>query len=299
MSRATVSVNLHPTVVPQLLRQPNLHLRHLAASHQHPRHAEVPRGFVNSPEQVRRGVLDEVRQIARTVGSRLLVRQILPRIRPPAARRAHDRLAWAAQTTRNTSGRHPNVVTRRPAPSGRVAKVPIACESGPRTFAAMTPFGCALALPLLLARYWWVRHQGGCYGRRDPNNFLTRHLLNMVIGISLGWVVTRVDYRTLRAYTPMVYGVVITMLLVCAEPQGTNPSTVQKPDRCLLDLRFSPVEFAKIIVILAMAMVLSSEMGRDRPSDRDVRQTLIWAAAPVASSCPAGPRNGAHHRHGL
>ena len=54
----------------------------------------------------------------------------------------------------------------------------------------------------------------------DPNSFLIKHLLNVVIGISLGWVVMRVDYRTLRAYTPLAYGVVITLLLVVLSPWG-------------------------------------------------------------------------------
>ena len=52
----------------------------------------------------------------------------------------------------------------------------------------------------------------------DPNSFLIKHLLNVVIGISLGWVVMRLDYRTLRAYTPLAYGVVITLLLVMVNP---------------------------------------------------------------------------------
>lgn len=183
---------------------------------------------------------------------------------------------------------HPNVVvvTRRPAPSGRVAKVADRMRLGATDFRRYDPvlFGCALALSLLGAVLVWSATRGRLLAADDdPNNFLTRHLLNMVIGISLGWVVTRVDYRTLRAYTPMVYGVVITMLLVVLSPVGTTINGAKAWITLPAGFTIQPGEFAKIIVILAMAMVLSErDVGRDRPSDRDVRQALIWAAAPVA-----------------
>ncbi len=183
---------------------------------------------------------------------------------------------------------HPNVVvvTRRPAPSGRVAKIANRVRSNATDIRRYDPvlFGCALALSLIGALLVWSATRGRLLAADDnPNNFLTRHLLNLAIGIVLGWAVTRVDYRTLRAYTPLVYGVVITMLLVVLSPIGTTINGAKAWITLPAGFTIQPGEFAKIIVILAMAMVLSErDVGRDRPSDADVRQALIWAAGPVA-----------------
>lgn len=183
---------------------------------------------------------------------------------------------------------HPNVVvvTRRPAPSGRVARIASRVRSNTTDIRRYDPvlFGCGLALSLIGAILVWSATRGRLLATDDnPNNFLTRHLLNLAIGIVLGWAVTRVDYRTLRAYTPLVYGVVITMLLVVLSPIGTTINGAKAWITLPAGFTIQPGEFAKIIVILAMAMVLSErDVGRDRPSDSDVRQALIWAAGPVA-----------------
>lgn len=183
---------------------------------------------------------------------------------------------------------HPNVVvvTRRPAPSTRVAKIADRVRTNATDFRRYDPvlFGCALALSLIGAILVWSATRGRLLAADDdPNNFLTRHLLNLVIGIGLGWVVTRIDYRTLRAYTPLVYGVVITMLLVVLSPLGTTINGAKAWITLPAGFTLQPGEFAKIVVILAMAMVLSErDVGADRPSDVDVRHALVWAAGPVA-----------------
>ena len=177
---------------------------------------------------------------------------------------------------------------RRPAPSGRVAKVADRMRSGATDFRRYDPvlLGCALALSLIGAVLVWSATRGRLLAMTMIPITSSRHLLNMVIGVSLGWVVTRVDYRTLRAYTPLVYGVVITLLLVVLSPFGTTINGAKAWITLPAGFTIQPGEFAKIVVILAMAMVLSSvTSGADRPSDGDVRQALIWAAAPLPSSC--------------
>ncbi len=183
---------------------------------------------------------------------------------------------------------HPNVavVTRRPAPSGRVARIADKVRTNATDFRRYDPvlFGCALALSLIGAVLVWSATRGRLLASDDnPNNFLTRHLLNLVIGVFLGWVVTRFDYRTLRAYTPLVYGVVITTLLAVLSPLGTTINGAKAWIALPAGFTIQPGEFAKIVVILAMAMILSErDVGSDRPSDSDVRQALVWAAGPVA-----------------
>ncbi|HRD09546.1 MAG TPA: hypothetical protein PLK66_01465, partial [Candidatus Nanopelagicaceae bacterium] len=41
----------------------------------------------------------------------------------------------------------------------------------------------------------------------DPEYYLKRQLINVIIGIALAYGTTLVDYRLLRAYTPVVWGV--------------------------------------------------------------------------------------------
>src|SRR4051812_14016704 len=41
--------------------------------------------------------------------------------------------------------------------------------------------------------------------RLDPQAFLKRHLMNVGVGVVLGLIVACVDYRSLRAYAPVLY----------------------------------------------------------------------------------------------
>ncbi|MFA7266159.1 MAG: rod shape-determining protein RodA [Candidatus Nanopelagicales bacterium] len=178
------------------------------------------------------------------------------------------------------------VVTRRPAPSGRVSKLTDRMRTNATDFRRydLVLIGCALALSLIGAVLVWSATRGRLLASdSDPNNFLTRHLLNLVIGVVLGWLVTKVDYRTLRAYTPVVYGVVITLLLVVLSPLGVTINGAKAWITLPAGFTLQPGEFAKIVVILAMAMILAErDVGMDRPSDTDVRASLVWAAGPVA-----------------
>ena len=51
----------------------------------------------------------------------------------------------------------------------------------------------------------WLKKPGDAVAAGDPLYFFKRHLLNMVIGIALGLVVSRIEYPQLRAYTPVLY----------------------------------------------------------------------------------------------
>lgn len=197
-------------------------------------------------------------------------------------------LRTRADDPKLTPPNHPNVVvvSRRPAPTGRATRLANRVRTNASEIRRYDPvlFGCALALSLIGAVLVWSATRGRLLAADDdPNNFLTRHLLNLVIGVGLGWVVTRFDYRTLRAYTPVVYGVVITMLLVVISPVGTTINGAKAWIALPAGFTIQPGEFAKIVVILAMAMILSErDVGLDRPSDVDVRHSLVWAAGPVA-----------------
>ena len=45
----------------------------------------------------------------------------------------------------------------------------------------------------------WFASQG-----LDPQYYLKRHIINIAIGLALGYATTLIDYRLLRAYTPIL-----------------------------------------------------------------------------------------------
>lgn len=177
------------------------------------------------------------------------------------------------------------VVTRRPQPSVRRTRLVKKVRANRVTLRRLdlTLLGLALALSLIGAMLVWSATRGRLLAADDdPNVFLTKHMLNLVLGLALGWVVTRFDYRTLRAYTPVVYGFVICTLLVVVSPFGTTANGTNAWIQLPMGFTLQPAEFAKITVILSMAMVLSErDVGRDMPAHSDVRHALMWAAGPV------------------
>lgn len=178
------------------------------------------------------------------------------------------------------------VVTRRPQPSGRGAAIARRVKANAISLRRLdlVMIGAALALSLIGAMLVWSATRSKLLDADDdPNSFLTKHMLNLVIGLALGWGVAKVDYRTLRAYTPLVYAVVITALLVVITPIGTTVNGAHAWIKLPAGFTLQPGEFAKIAVILAMSLVLAqSDIGYERPHDSDVWRALLWAAGPAA-----------------
>lgn len=145
-------------------------------------------------------------------------------------------------------------------------------------------FGAALLLSLIGALLVWSATRGRLIADGDdPQHFLVKHLINLILGLALAAVVVKVDYRVLRAYTPVVYGLVITSLLVVLTPVGTTINGAHAWISLPGGFTLQPGEFAKVAVILSMAMVLSErDLGREVPDARDVKFALAWAAGPMA-----------------
>lgn len=178
------------------------------------------------------------------------------------------------------------VVTRRPESTLKRTMVAKVVRENAMTIRRLdlTLLGAALSLSLIGALLVWSATKRRLLVQEDdPQAFLTKHLLNLVLGIALGFVVTRFDYRTLRAYTPIVYGVVMCTLLVTLTPIGSSVNGAHAWIALPAGFTVQPSEFAKIVVILAMAMVLSErDVGADVPKDKDVKAALLWAAGPIA-----------------
>ena len=159
-------------------------------------------------------------------------------------------------------------------------------HSRPSAFAGFDPIlTIAVALLLVIGTllvYAATRNWYAANGL-DPEYYLKRHILNILIGSLLAWGTTVIDYRLIRAYTPILWiiGVIgLTAVLIPGigvEVNGAN-AWIGLP----FGFQLQPAELAKISIIVGMSMILSERtLDTDAAQHRDVMQALIVAAIPV------------------
>ncbi len=117
----------------------------------------------------------------------------------------------------------------------------------------------------------------------DPTYYLKRHLINIFIGLVMAYGTTLIDYRLLRAYTPIVWGLGVLGLIAVLTP-GVG-STVNGAKAWIAlpgGFQIQPAELAKISIILGISMILAERngIGAD-PTDKDVLKALGVAAVPI------------------
>lgn len=117
----------------------------------------------------------------------------------------------------------------------------------------------------------------------DPQYYLKRHVINIVIGLALAWGTTIIDYRLLRAYTPYIWGLgVFGLLFVLIPGVGSEVNGAKAWIRLPAGLQIQPAEIAKISIIIGIAMLLSERThNNDAPSHQDVFKALGVAAIPI------------------
>lgn len=117
----------------------------------------------------------------------------------------------------------------------------------------------------------------------DPEYYLKRHVINILIGALLAWSVTLIDYRMIRAYTPVLWGVgVLGLLLVLIPGIGVTVNGARAWIGLPGGFQIQPAELAKITIIVGMALILSELHGnQEYPQSEDVLKALAVAAIPV------------------
>ncbi len=143
-------------------------------------------------------------------------------------------------------------------------------------------FGSALALSVIGSLLVWSATQGKLLEQGlDPQSFLKKNLFNLVVGIAFAVLVSRFDYRLLRAYTPILWGLSILGLLFVLV-HGSRINGAKAWIALPAGLNLQPAEFAKIAIILGMAMILSEKRdAENEPRDVDVAFALGVAAVPM------------------
>ncbi|CAB4680946.1 unannotated protein [freshwater metagenome] len=143
----------------------------------------------------------------------------------------------------------------------------------------------AVALLLVIGAFLVSASTRDWYGSQglDPNFYLKRHLINIVIGIFLAAMTAAVDYRLLRAYTPVLWGLAVIGLIAVLIPHvGDTINGARAWISLPGGFSVQPAEFAKLAIIVGMAMVLAEKRdGEKDPRNIDVLQALGVAALPV------------------
>jgi len=117
----------------------------------------------------------------------------------------------------------------------------------------------------------------------DPEYYLKRHILNILIGGLLAYGTTLIDYRLLRAYAPILWlisviGLIAVFIPGIGEEVNNSSAWISLPG----GFQLQPAELAKIAIIVGIAMVLSDrDQTQKDPSDLDVIKALVIAAIPV------------------
>jgi rod shape determining protein RodA len=138
-------------------------------------------------------------------------------------------------------------------------------------------FGLGIALVYSSTRQWFASNG------LDPQYYLKRHIINIIIGLLLAFGTTLIDYRLLRAYTPFVWGLGVIGLIIVLIPQlGSKVNGARAWISLPGGFQIQPAELAKISIIIGIAMILAEKHDHDSyPSNSDVMKALLVAAVPM------------------
>lgn len=117
----------------------------------------------------------------------------------------------------------------------------------------------------------------------DPQYYLKRHIINIIIGALLAFSTTIIDYRLLRAYTPVLWGFgVLGLIAVLIPGVGSTVNGARAWISLPGGFQIQPAELAKISIIVGISMVLSERVhDREEPTHKDVARALAIAALPI------------------
>lgn len=117
----------------------------------------------------------------------------------------------------------------------------------------------------------------------DPEYYLKRQIINVIIGLALAYGTTLIDYRLLRAYTPIVWGVgVLGLIAVLIPGIGSTVNGARSWIAFPGGFQIQPAELAKISIIVGMSLILAERVTSEHiTTDKQVAQALGVAAIPV------------------
>jgi rod shape determining protein RodA len=125
----------------------------------------------------------------------------------------------------------------------------------------------------------------------NPHTYLEKAALWAVLGVILMFITASIDYRRIRRWTPVLYGLSLLLLLaVLVAGQSVNGAKawIALPG----GFQVEPSEFAKLGLILSAAWLLSRrDLRSGRPTIRDAAFAAL-AAAPLIALVEKEPALG-------
>lgn len=142
--------------------------------------------------------------------------------------------------------------------------------------------GAALTLTLLGTLLVWAATRPRMLALGlDPQNYLKKHLLTLAIGLTLGYLTSKLRYTVLRAYSPFVYGASV-LGLVAVLIIGTNINGIKAWISLPGGFTLQPAEFTKIAIIVIMSFLLAEVRDDKRgPNPREVLQIIGLVVLPL------------------
>lgn len=130
---------------------------------------------------------------------------------------------------------------------------------------------------------WSATYQRTSLTEGNQHEFLVRHALNFVIGLVLAIGAAVTDHRRVRLFAPVLYALsVVGLILVLVPGVGAvingSRSWIQLPW-----MSIQPSEFAKLAVIVGMALLIAEKGETNHREARtiDIAQAIAVAAVPV------------------
>ncbi len=140
-----------------------------------------------------------------------------------------------------------------------------------------------LALTILGSVLVWSASRADLASESDPQSYLKRHLINVGVAIALGFLASRLQYRWLHAWTPVLYGGAIVLLVIPFLPGlGTTIAGARAWINVPGGFSLQPSEIAKVAVILMMAALLAERLDNEtEPTSREILLAIASAALPI------------------
>lgn len=132
--------------------------------------------------------------------------------------------------------------------------------------------GLMIISPLVI---WSATRNGQADGGAGGSTYFVKQLINIAVGLVLMVVAMRTDYRTIRLLTPIVYlgslAGLIAVLVIGTNVNGHKAWIQFGP------ISIQPAEFAKLAVVVSMALVIAERTERRGRTTHAVSWTDVAA----------------------
>jgi rod shape determining protein RodA len=149
-------------------------------------------------------------------------------------------------------------------------------REGPLRHIDPTLIAVALGLALFgLFMVYSATQQGLRTLGEDPGFYLKKQIAFLMLGVVVMAIVATFDYRLVKVYAGIAFGIMVFALLLVLTPIGDETAGAQRWIS-LFGFQFQPAEIAKLTVVAALAAYLSEL--------REVRLHHVWRAAGIAAA---------------